>query len=54
MTPGVSAIITAYALMKEGALPRAGGWMDQAATYIEAMRFIAGLVGRHEKAALDG
>ena len=49
LTLEVGGMLTAYGMYKEGALPIVGGWMDQAATYVEGVRFVAGLVAEHEK-----
>ena len=47
-------MLMAYSHYKNGFMPNAGGWMDQAYTYTEAMRFIEQRVKGCEKKEFDG
>lgn len=55
MTDEVAAVIGAYAHYEKGFLPEPGGWLDQAWTYCESMKFLSQRINHHqEKAAHHG
>lgn len=41
--------MSAYQMYRAGFLPVTGGWLDQAATFTEAMRLLEALRAHHEE-----
>ena len=48
ITPEVSQMLRAFAHYSAGFLPAPGGLLDQAATFVETMEFLAALKNVHE------
>lgn len=53
MTPDVRAMMNAFAMYRAGFLPVSGGWMDQAATFVQAMRLLESLRAHHEEIEME-
>jgi hypothetical protein len=49
VTPDVAAVLSCWSAFKNGVLPRAGGLLDQAATFVEAINILESELSKLQK-----